>query len=126
MNLKYPTWEIRVVCPREEDPNPFSIFFITNGMTDYCEHELEFNIPINVRQGQLILNTLSMLIAEGTIIPKHNLRLSDIFNMPVYLIETEPVMVTPYIKQVYRVIVPDECGLFPWDNNCSEKFKKQI
>lgn len=110
-------WTIRTVIGED-------ITYLTQGAAQYCGLEIELNLPIKQQQA---VNFLRAVVSycqylEKPVIP--DIKNKEIFGVPVMFKKMLSLADTE--KVVYRLIFPDDKGLFPDDRKCHPTFKRQF
>ena len=90
---------------------------------------LEVEINLNLRPGVLgqYLNLIADSIAHRGLVLEDGLRVTEIFNCPLYFFKTKSIQSE---DEIYRAIFPDEFGMYPWDRFdgrvCADGYREQI
>lgn len=115
-------WIIHYVFPTYDGEMDNMINAHTHGFREKYSHpEFQIILPISEKLVFTLINEIGMRAAEGQ-------RFSD-----GYMIDDILSGYSICLKEVwddaenlvYRIILPDPNGLFPWDDGCEEVYKKQ-
>lgn len=114
---KKKAWTIRTVIGED-------ITYLTKGAAQYCGLEVELNLPIKQQQAVDFLRAVVSYCQylEKPIIP--DTKVKEIFGVPVMFKKMCSLVETS--KTVYRLVFPDDKGLFPDDRKCHPTFKRQL
>lgn len=98
----------------------------THGLNKYGSLELELNIPFDRRTVGMLLNLIGLEIATKRKRYQSGDRETDVFNWPIYFLETASVISTGNSNRILRVLVCDPEGKYPWEDGCDEQYAKQL
>ncbi|OSA95709.1 UNVERIFIED_ORG: hypothetical protein B2H93_04625 [Clostridium botulinum] len=115
-----PTWKIHGVI---DNPDANGRVYHTHGMGMYDSLELELNLPLSLEDAMPILNAIGMKIANGKVL-KENELINGILMCPFIVKKVKGICKRDV--DILRVIVPDEKGNFPWDEECEDIYNKQL
>lgn len=121
--IKEPTWVIHAVFD-EEGEGESDLVYHTHGLNKYDSLELELNLPLENKIAMQFVNIIGLEIANGRRLKDGDI-VEGLFNLPIAFRETKGIF-SDSEEVNLRIILPDENGLFPWDDNCSPEYKKQI
>lgn len=118
--IKEPTWVIHAVFDEDGEKG---LVYHTHGLSTYGSLELELNLPLENELAMQFINIIGLEIANG-------LKLTDgdfvdgLFSMPIAFREADGIFGEG--ERNLRIILPDENGLFPWDEGCNPAYQHQI
>lgn len=98
----------------------------THGLNKYGSLELELNIPFDQRTVGMLLNLIGLEIATKHKRYQSGDRETDVFNWPIYFLETAPVIPDGNADRILRVLVCDPGGKYPWEDGCVEPYTRQL
>ena len=98
----------------------------THGLDKFGSLEIELLLPVSPFVAANYLNAIGEAIKDGLKI-EDGLYVEGVFNIPVFFFKVKSVHSEDY---VYRVIIPDSKGFYPWTQEghlrCDEPYKSQI
>lgn len=115
-------WIIHYVVPTYDGEMDNMINAHTHGFREKHSHpEFQIILPIPQQLAGYLINEIGMRAVEGEqfsdgymiddILQDYSICLKEVWNEAEYV--------------VFRIILPDPKGLFPWDEGCEEIYKKQ-
>lgn len=113
------TWLIHHVCDGQ------IMSYHTHGLDQYGSLELELNLMLKPEQAGQFINLIGLSIAEGKRYRSGDC-VKDIFTLPFYLLETDPIHGTYGGERVLRIIFCDPSFHFPWDAECDLHYRIQL
>lgn len=99
------------------------LVYITVGAAKHCGKEIELNLPVNHEQARLLLNTAVAFCKREKECLNSRL-IIDIYSIPVTFRQTQSV--NDKFGIVWRMLVPDNNGKYPYENGCSPLFRSQF
>lgn len=102
------------------------LVFHTHNAAQYCGKELELNLSVASKQGMMILNTVVLHCRDNEIELKDGMVLTEVFTVPIHIVEIAPIEAHSLEERVLRVVVPDENGKFPNEAGCNPNYRQQI
>ena len=98
----------------------------THGLDKFGSLEIELLLPVHPNVAANYLNAIGEAIKDGLKI-EDGLYVEGVFNFPVFFFKVKSMQSDDL---VYRVIIPDSKGFFPWTQEgnlrCDEPYKSQI
>lgn len=113
------TWIIHHVCDGQR------MSYHTHGLDKYKSLELELNLMLEPTQAALFINLIGASISAGKRY-RSGERVENIFTVPFYLFETLPIHESTEGERVLRIIFCDPQFKFPWDQDCEERYQRQL
>lgn len=98
--------------------------FHTHGLNRYGSLELELNLPMEPNQATRFINLIADRVSKGMKYASGD-KVTDIFTLPFYLFETQPIFGEMY-ERVLRIVFPDPQVKYPWDAGCDPVYAKQL
>lgn len=98
----------------------------TKGLSEYGSLEIEIVVPMKTADYETLCIAVKEAVEKGLKLEDGTLHY-DFYTSPIFFFKTKSLYLN---REIFRVIVLDEKGFFPWDIRngvrCSEPYKSQI
>lgn len=99
--------------------------YYTTGAKKYCGKEIELKLPLSEENSVGILNRAVNFCKESEHKFSEGEEIAGLLSIPVKVIEVMPSATKYPSDTVFRLLLADEKGKFPDDEDCNPVFKNQ-
>ena len=96
-------------------------YYVTERLVDFDTRELMFNFNANPDKAQEIINLVGACMVAFDCAYEDEIQIYG--NFAGF---EEDIFVVNEGEKYSKVIIPDEKGKYPWDNDCMEVYRKQL
>ena len=104
---------------------PEGVIYHTHGLDKHGLKELELKLSLEKGLAQQIINLTALELINRGLKVETDYLIEKVFNVPLYL-KCDNKSVSHEDNNMIRIIIPDEKGLFPWDEGCNPDYIGQI
>lgn len=100
--------------------------FHTHGLDRHNSLELELNLALKPKQAMQFINLIAMDMVKTGKRYQSGDREDDVFNLPFYLFETNPIQPSRPGDRVLRILFCDPDNKYPWEEGCQPPYSDQL